>query len=479
MAKGETKGETAQTTIEALRAHDYAKALRLSEILTRTNPRDPRAWTLNGMALTNLGRSRETSKAFHQALALDPNYVAALAAAGQIEYDAGSPEARGLLEKLVRLNPQDQTAHAMLGVIAFKRKDCDAAIGHFDKSPQVISDNYLALAEFGVCLLCSNRPGDAIPVFQRVEQIKSDDWHSRYNLGLVQFLARHYTAAIQTLTPLTDGASPNAGALNLLAAVYEANQQTPEAVAALQRATQLTPHEVDNYLDLAALSLDHGAFQVGADVLTAALKMVPDSPSLYIERGVLYMQMGQFNEADADFQKANTLEPAQNLDTLARGISLVQENELGRSLKIVRERLKKAPNDPFLNYLLAEVLIRRGFRPGTPEFKEAGQAARRAVQNKPDFALAYDVLSVLYLRAGQISQAVDAARLALKADPEDSAAVYHLIVCLRKEGDKRELPQLVKKLAEISTKERDRTTAVNRYKLVEEAASSAPSTNSD
>ena len=142
----------------------------------------------------------------------------------------------------------------------------------------------------------------------------------------------------------------------------------------------------------------------------------------------------------------------------------------------MRERLNQAPNDPILNYLLAEVLIRRGVRPGTPEFKEAEQAARRAVHNKPDFALAYDVLSVLYLRAGLISEAVDAARLALKADPEDSSAVYHLIVCLRKEGDKREL---VKKLAEISTRGRERTTAVNRYKLVEEAASSAPSTKSD
>ena len=143
----------------------------------------------------------------------------------------------------------------------------------------------------------------------------------------------------------------------------------------------------------------------------------------------------------------------------------------------MRERLKKAPNDPFLNYLLAEVLIRRGFRPGTPEFKEAGQAARRAVQNKPDFALAYDVLSVLCLRAGQTSQAIDASRKALTADPEDSSAVYHLIVCLRKEGDTRELPQLVKKMAEMSTAATERTASVNRYKLVEEAAQSASSTH--
>jgi tetratricopeptide (TPR) repeat protein len=431
------------------------------------------------MALTSLGQTREGLKAFHQAFALDPNYVAALEAAAQIEYNAGRPEARGLLEKIVRLEPQDQTAHAMLGALAFKRKDCGTAITHFDKSPEAISNNHLALAEFGACLVRANRAGDAIQVFRRLEQVQPNDWHSRYNLGLVQFLAHQYTEAIQTLQPLTEGASPNAGALNLLAAVYEANQQTPQAVAALQRASQLAPHEVNNYLDIAALCLDHGAFQVGVDVLTAALKMVPDSPPLYIERGVLYVQMGQFNEADADFQKASILEPAQNLSIAARGISLVQRNELGRSLETVRERLKKAPNDPILNYLLAEVLIRKGIRPGTPEFQEARDAAQRAVHSKPDFALAYDVLSVLYVRAGQTSQAAAASRLALKADPNDSAAVYHLIVCSRKEGDTRELAQLVEKLAEMSKAAREQTAAVNRYKLVEETAHSASSTHSD
>jgi tetratricopeptide (TPR) repeat protein len=467
-----------QPTVEALRSHDFAQALKLSEILINENPRDPRARTLKGMALASLGQTGEALKAFHQALALDPNYVAALEAAAQIEYDAGRPEASGLLEKLVSLDPHDQTAHAMLGALAFKRKDCGTAIAHFDKSPEAISNNHLALMEFGGCLVRAERPGDAIPVFWRLQQMLPDDWRPRLNLGLVQFLDHHYTEAIQTLQPLTDGASPNARALNLLAAVYEANRQTPQAVAALQKATQLAPHEVNNYLDLAALSLDHGAFQVGVDVLTAALKIVPVSPTLYIERGVLYVQLGQFNEADADFQKANTLEPAQNIGTVARGISLVQENELGRSLETVRERLKKAPTDPMLNYLLAEVLIRKGIRPGTPEFREAKDAAQLAVRSKPDFALAYDVLSVLCLRAGQTSQAIDASRQALKADPEDSAAVYHLIVCLRKEGDTREIPQLVKKMADMSAAARERTAALNRYKLVEDATDSASSTHS-
>jgi len=180
--------------------------------------------------------------------------------------------------------------------------------------------------------------------------------------------------------------------------------------------------------------------------------------------------MGRFDEADTDFDQAKALQPDQNFSVVARGIPLVQKNELGKALETVRDRLKHTPNDPVLNYLLAEILIREGARPGAREFQEALDAAQRAVHFKPDFAQAYDVLSVLYLRSGRTSQAVAASRLALKADASDSTAVYHLIACLRKQGGSRELPQLVKKLAEMTAAARERDAATNRYKLVEEEA---------
>jgi tetratricopeptide (TPR) repeat protein len=280
--------------------------------------------------------------------------------------------------------------------------------------------------------------------------------------------------AIETLQPLTESASPNADALNLISAVYEANQQVPEAVAALQRAIQVAPQDVDNYFDLAALSLIYGPFKVGIDVLNAAVKIVPGSAALYIERGVLYVQLGQYQQADADFQRANALQPAQNFGTVARGISLLQENEVGQSLNVLRGRLKQAPNDPALNYALAESLIRKGVAPGTAEFQEAREALQKAVRSKPDFALAYDALSVLDLSAGLTSEAADADRRALEADPENFSAAYHLLLCLRKGGDQKEVQELGKKLATMSAA-RAQAAAANRFRLAEEANDNAAS----
>jgi tetratricopeptide (TPR) repeat protein len=460
---------TIDSVVAALRSRDYAQALRLSQELARAHPTDPRPWTLEGMALEGLGRTQEGLRAFEHALQIDPNNVAALEAAAQLEFQAGSPKALPFLERLIRLNPKDETSHAMLGALAFNRKDCATAVAHYQKSPQVLSNNVLGLRGFGACLFRLDRYSEAIPVFQRLAELQPGDAESIYDLGLVQFQAHQYADAIHTLLPLTQGAAENSRALNLIAAAYEANQQTPQAVSALQRAIKLAPREAENYLDLATISLDHGAFQVGVDVVNAGLHVLPDSAPLYLERGVLEVQMDHYDQANADFEKAAALNPLQNYSSVALGISLLQRNELPRSLEVVKQRLVKSPNDAVLNYLLAEIHIRMGVEPGTPAFKEAVAGAQRALRNDPKFALAADTLTELYLRSGQTALAERTARLALKSDPNDQSALYHLIVCLRKKkGDLSEMPQLVQRLAEATARLREQEGALNRFKLVEE-----------
>ena len=461
---------TPQSVVQALQSHDNELALRLAQELASARPSDPRAWTLQGIALQSLGRSQEGLQAFKHALQIDPNSIAALEAAAQLEFQADSPDALPFLEKLLSLNPDDQTAHAMTAALAFQRRDCATTVAHYQKSPEVVENDIPALSQFGACLVRLNRPEDALSAYQRIAELRPQDPDALYYLGLAQYGARHYEDAIRTLLPLTeDGPEKRrAAALNLIAAVYEDDQQTPAAVASLQKAIALDPADSDNYLDLGTLSLDHGAFKLGVDVLNAGLHVVPDAGRLYLERGVLEVQLQQYDDANADFRKAAALNPLQNYSSVALGISLLQENKLDESVRVVRQRLAQAPGDPTLNYLLAELLIRTGVKPGTPAFREAKAAAQRAVRSKPDFALAEDVLTELYLRSGEAGLAEATARLALKSDPNDQSALYHLIVCLRGKGDQTELPQLVQRLAEVTASLREQEKALNRFKLVEE-----------
>lgn len=465
--------QNGQTTIgsvvAALRVHQDAQALAMCQSLIRAQPRDPRLWTLQGMALESLGRGAASLQSLRHALSIDPDYVPALEAAAQMEYGSAPEKAQPYLERLVRLNAANPTVHAMLAAIAYKRKDCAAAAAEFDKGRAAIADNSPALAEYGACLARLGRDADAVLVFQHMTEINPGDPLARYNLGLVEVRDHEDQNAIQTLLPLTQGASASPAALNLIAAAYEANGQTPQAVAALRRAIALAPRDAGNYLDLATICLDHASYSVGVDVLKAGLHVLPNSGPLYLELGVLLVQMGRYDEADADFRQATALAPAQNYGAVALGISLLQEGKSGQSLATVRQRLRKAPNDPVLNYLLAEILFRQGIQPGTPAFNEAMDAARRAVEEKADFAPAEDLLAELCLRSGDVRGAAEASNRALKADPADASALYHLIVCARKKGNSKQAAELAQKLAQVSTASQKQETERNRFRLVEES----------
>ena len=238
----------------------------------------------------------------------------------------------------------------------------------------------------------------------------------------------------------------------------------------LRQAIVTDPRDVDLYLDFVNISMDHQSFQVGIDVINSGLKLQPDAAPLYVARGVLHVQLAQYDDAEADFEKANSLDPTQSIGSAAQGLKAVQENDLDRALATVRSKLAKKPNDPFLLYLQADILAQKGTAPGSPDFDSALRSAKKAVELQPGLGAARGVLAKLYLQAGQNQAAAEQCRKALNSDPKDQAALYHLIQALRKTGEKGELPDLLKRLAELRADATRQERVRNRYKLVEESA---------
>jgi tetratricopeptide (TPR) repeat protein len=459
----------------ALRTQNYDQALQLARSHLPQAPKDFRLLTLEGIALSGLGKDREAIVAYDRALTISPDYLAALEGAAQLEYKAGSNRAIPLLNHILKLRPDDPTSHAMLGVLAYKGHDCVKAVKHFHESGQVISSQPAALAEYGSCLMSLERGEDAIPVFQQIATQQPADPHSRYNLAVVLFTAHHNKEAIDTLQPLLEPKDPDPDVLDLASAAYEEADDTPRAVSLLRQAIVADPRKEKYYLDFAALSFKHSSFQVGIDMLNVGIKQLPNAASLYVARGILYVQEGQYEKGEADFEAANRLDPRQTSGAVAQGMAQVQQSNLDQALTTVQSQLKAHPKDSFLYYLKAEILTQNGAEVGSAQFKEAIEDASRAVQLKPDFVLARDVLGNLYLKSNQIDQAVEQCRLALRGNPSDQEALYHLIQALRKSGkdSKNEVPELVKRLADLRAESRKQEATNNRYKLYEPATPEA------
>ena len=160
------------------------------------------------------------------------------------------------------------------------------------------------------------------------------------------------------------------------------------------------------------------------------------------------------------------------MGSAAEGLAAVQQNDPVQALKTVRGKLAKNPHDAFLLYLKAEIISQKGPEPGSAEFREAVDSAGKAVSLRPSLAQARDILAKLYLQAGQNSLAMEQSRQALKTDPKDQTALYHQIQALRKMGRASELPDLLRRLAELRSQASKDEAEHNRYKLVEEKSPS-------
>jgi tetratricopeptide (TPR) repeat protein len=470
VAWGQAPGEPATEIASAIRAHQYERAVTLARTTLQRSPGDVRVLTMEAIALSGLGNDHDALAAFQQALRLAPDYLAALEGAAQIEYKSGSERAVPLLDHLLQLQPGNATAHAMRAVMAWKRKDCETAVRHFALAGSAISTEPDALQQYVACLARLERPAEAIPVLRQLAALEPGNARVRYRLAAAQFMAKSFAEAIETLGPSIEGKDPDPGALDLAAAAWEALGDTPRAVAALRQAIVLAPSDARLYVDFASFCLVHKSYQVGIDMIDAGLTQVPDASKLYVARGVLNVQLAQYDQADADFARAEHLDPRQAYGSLALGLSQVQQNDFEKALATVREQLKTRRTDAFLYYMLAEILSSRGAPAGSAEYNEAIGAASHAVELKPDFALARDVLSRLYLASGQVDRAIEQCRLALRDNPLDATALYRLIRALQKSGRPdadRELPALLQRFNDLREQLGRQEAAEGRYKLVE------------
>jgi tetratricopeptide (TPR) repeat protein len=452
----------------ALRAKEFDKAVQLSRSALQSSPNDPQLWTLQGMALANEGDTQNALRSFQHALKISPNLVPALEGAAQIEFDAGSRDAVPLLNRLLQLRQNDPTSHAMLAVLEYREGNCPAAVHHFARVGESLDSQLDALHAYSTCLVRLKHLDDAARVFERIVALYPDRPQERDLLAAIQLMAHKPQDAITSLTPLLQSADPDAETLELASTAYEDAADTPQAVAALRQAILKDPRNVDLYVDFANISFAHESFQVGIDVVSEGIRLQPAASQLYLARGVLYVQLADYDEAEADFEKANELDPNQSLSAAAQGLTAVQANDLDRALAKVQEKLASKPNDAFLLYLQADILSQRGADPGSSEFQEAMQSARKAVALQPTLGPARRVLAKLYLQAGQYPAAIAQSRKALEIDPKDQTALYHLIQALRRSGNKQQTPVLLKRLAAL----REQTTREEReryrYKLIEE-----------
>ena len=469
-AFAQTAADQISLIASALQRQDFANALELLRPALRGSPGNPQLWAMQGAAYAGEGRKPDALASFRAALKISPDYLPALKGAIQIDYESGSKDAIPLLQRVLRSHPADQTSHGMLAVLEYQQGNCAGAVTHFEKAGGLFDSRPDGLHAYAACLVKLRQFDKAVEVLRNTLALSPQDARERHLLVAVQLMAHQPQDALSTLQPMLQAGNQDVETLELASRAYEDSKDTPQAVSALRQAILLDPQNVNLYVDFANLSSAHDSFQVGIDVVSDGIGQLPKAVPLYLARGVLYVQLALYDKAEADFETAHELDPHQSLSAAAQGLLAQQENNLEGALATVQSKLAEKPNDPVLLYLRADFLSQKGVEPGTPEFKLAMRSATRAVSLRPELSGARTVLAKLDLQAGRYSEAVEQCRKALEQDPKDQTALYHLIQGLRKTGDKTEIPDLLKRLAQLRKQTAHEESQRYQYKLVEEDA---------
>ncbi len=450
----------------AMEAHQYTQAAMLADRELRTNPGDARLWFARGLALGELGKTDESLRSFDHVLAHEPRAMPALEAAAQVAYGAHDPRASRYLDGILAVDPGNQTAHAMAGVLDYERHDCESAIGEFGKAGSALAGNTPAEIEWGDCLDKRGQVSAALALFTKLHEQQPGNATLSYDVASLELEAGQAAQAVSLLEAMRNAGQLLGGATpNLLAGAYAADGRLPEAIAAYREAAQQYPKDERNYIDLAALSIEHTSFDTALQVLDAGIRQNPGSAALYAMRGAAHAQVNN-DAAAADFEMASRLEPSSLYGTVGLGMLLRDESKLPEAESLLRARLRSAPNDAVLNYLLADVLIRQGVEPGQARFQEAAALLTHAVAIRPDLAMAHGALGKLELRENNLPAAIAELQAGIAIDPTDRMSLTQLISAYRHAGRNADAKRVAARLAQVVDTERTDADKRNRTLLV-------------
>ena len=201
VAQGQ-QGNSSVASIESLiRSQQYDQALQATKSKLSETPGDFRVWTLQGIVYSLKGSVSDAQAAFEHALRLSPTYTPALKGEVQLLYPSGDKRAIPLLERIVKADPGDKTAHEMLAMLEKKQGDCKASTAEFVLSGEGIGSHPESLEAYGYCLAQLKQFDKAIPVFEQLVALLPDRAYPKYDLAVILVETKQSDAALKILEP--------------------------------------------------------------------------------------------------------------------------------------------------------------------------------------------------------------------------------------------------------------------------------------
>jgi tetratricopeptide (TPR) repeat protein len=369
-------------------------------------------------------RIRHIERALHERtivehsaeLDLDPDRVAVLVQRGNAYARQGElDKAVADYTRALELRPDDASLYRRRALVHTRNRALDAAVADYTEAIRIEPRNVEAHANRGLVHAQNNDHDAALADFNEALRLQPRDPALLFHRGNAYSAKGDYALALADyaevirLDPRNPWAHGTRGKLHALLGDHA------RAAADFTRVLQLDPNNVRALCDRAAA---HSAMNQHEHALAdygAALKLEANA-SLYNDRGLEYVALGDLDAAAADFSEAIALAPDIGGSYLLRGNAYADKGDFDKALADFSEAIRLDPDYAAGWFQRGNLHVRRGAS------DDALADYTHALQLDPDYAAVSFQRGNLYVERGDWDAALADYTAALRADDDDAAS---------------------------------------------------------
>ncbi len=290
--------------------------------LTIGNPTGIAAKLRQGLAHQRAGRLPEAEAAYRRILTVAPEHADAWHLLGLIAHRLDQPDAaERMIAKSIALNPGSAAYHANLGHVLRRRGRFEEALGAYRTAIAAQPGFAAAHSGMGDALKALGRTDEAIAAYRAALAAKPGHVAAAYNLGNTYKDLGRPDEAAEAYRAALDAKPDFARAHNNLGIVLAELGRTDEALAAYRAAATCQPAFAEPHSNIGNLLRAAGRIDEALDAFRAALDADPDFAVAHNNLGNTLLDRGDIDGARAAYRGAIEVRPDfaeayRNLSTL-------------------------------------------------------------------------------------------------------------------------------------------------------------------
>jgi putative PEP-CTERM system TPR-repeat lipoprotein len=441
----------------------YDKALAAAQALEKEQPDSPQVQNLKGGVYLAKGDRAGARAAFEKAVALQPNYFAAVSNLAQLDMQDKQPDAaKKRFEAVLAKDPKNFGAMAALAEIAAAQNRPEEATTWLEKASSASPDAIAPVLKLGAHYLRIKQPQKALTLARKHQTEHPTNADLLDLLGQSQLATGDQGAALDTYSKLVNVMPKSALAQMRLATVQVQMKNDSAAAASLKRAVDLQP----DFMPARAAQIELAMRQGRVDeALADARKLQKDSPASaagYVIEGDILLSQGKAAPALPAYEKAQQIAKTPQM-TVKLAEVMKRAGRANAVQPLLAGWLKQHPDEPVVALYAAEthmsgkqykpaIALLEGVLKRSPSnpvalnnlawsYQQVNDpralaTAEQALKVTADSPAVMDTLGWMLVEQGNTGRGVPLLQKAVALAPDATEIRYHLAVGLNKAGDK-------------------------------------------